>query len=249
LIGQLLLPAGILMVAIADGAYAKREFVQAVVSRTYHLLSRLRRDAVFYAFPPPLEAGTKRKAGRPRQYAQKIKAQEWAQADIDPWQTLGRTLYGKQATLQIKTREGILRRLGVSARLVAVRWGERPLVFVFSTDRSLRAGEIVQAYWARFSIETGFRDAKQFFGLSTYQGRSEQSIVRLVHLCLWAQTLLRLVCWNAKPQPIYGEWRKPLEYLTLSQQKRLSHARCRVSHHSTMVLRDGQYQGTAAAAA
>jgi hypothetical protein len=43
-----------------------------------------------------------------------------------------------------------------------------------------------------------------------------------VHLCLWAQTLLRLRCWQAKPQPIYGEWRKPLGYLTLAQQKRLS---------------------------
>jgi hypothetical protein len=72
------------------------------------------------------------------------------------------------------------------------------------------------------TIETGFRDSKQSFGLTTYQVRSERSIERLVHLCLWAQTLLRLRCWQAKPQPIYGDWRKALGYLTLAQQKRLS---------------------------
>jgi hypothetical protein len=48
---------------------------------------------------------------------------------------------------------------------------------------------------ARFAIETGFRDAKQFFGLSTCQVRREKSILRLLHLCLWAQTMLRLIFW------------------------------------------------------
>jgi len=44
----------------------------------------------------------------------------------------------------------------------------------------------------------------------------------LIHLCLWAQTLLRLRCWNILPSDQYGGWRKPLAYLTLSRQKRHS---------------------------
>ena len=107
-------------------------------------------------------------------------------------------------------------------RLVAVRWGERAAVFLFSTDTGLSPQEIVQAYCARFAIETGIRDAKQHFGFSTYQVRKEASMVRVVHLCLWAQTLLRLRFWNAQPEPVYGDWRASLTYLTLSQQKRLS---------------------------
>ena len=107
-------------------------------------------------------------------------------------------------------------------RLVAVRWGKRPPVFLFCTDTTLSAPEIVQAYCARFAIETGFRDAKQSFGLSTYQVRHRASIERIVHLCLWAQTLLRLRTWNQQPEPVSGGWRKPLDYLTLGQQKRLA---------------------------
>jgi transposase len=153
-------------------------------------------------------------------------------------------LYGKQATLKLKTRVVIQRTFGVRIRLVAVQWEERPFVYLFSTDTTMAPEAIVEAYCARFAIETGFRDAKQTFRLSTYQVRNEQSIVRLVHLCLWAQTLLRLVYWQQKPQPIYGEWRKPLGYLTLAQQKRLSQQTCQVSGGSWATLDNADYQGT-----
>ncbi len=110
------------------------------------------------------------------------------------------------------------------------------MVFLFSTDTALTPEAIVRAYCARFAIETGFRDAKQHFGFSTYQVRKEKSLVRIVHLCLWAQTLLRLRFWNVKPEPVYGDWRQSLSYLTLSQQKRLSKQQCTISAGSTATV-------------
>ena len=83
---------------------------------------------------------------------------------------------------------------------------------------------MVQTYAMRFAIETGFRAAKQSFGLSTCQVRNETGYTRLVHLCLWAQTLLRLRCGFSPPTEDYGGWRKRLPYRTLWQQKRYSHA-------------------------
>jgi transposase len=153
-------------------------------------------------------------------------------------------LYGKTAQLALESRVVIQPTFGVKIRLVAVKWGRRPLVFLFSTDTTMTAEEIVRVYCARFSIETGFKDSKQLFGLSTYQVRSEQSIERIVHLCLWAQTLLRLVCWKEQVGPIVGDWRKSLGYLTLGQQKQLSSERCRIrvgSHPGTETAenRDG----------
>jgi hypothetical protein len=118
----------------------------------------------------------------------------------------------------------------VAIRLVAVRLGEGPVVFLFSTDLTLTATQIIRVYAARFPIETGFRNSKQEFGFSTYQVRSGQSIERIAHLCLWSQTLLQLRCWGVQPQAIYGAWRKPLAYLTLAQQKAYSLARCGNSH-------------------
>jgi hypothetical protein len=226
---ELALPPGQVLVVVVDGAYARAAFVQAVWTSGRHVVSRLRRDTVFYDLPGPREPG---KRGAPRKYGTKQKAREWAAAEEEPWKEATLWLYGRERRVRYKTRVVLQRTLGVTIRLVAVRLGSRPVVFLFSTDTTLSALEIVRAYGARFPLETGFRDAKQHFGLTTYQVRGEQSIERIVHLCLWAQTLLRLVCWGVKPEASYGAWRPPLSYLTLSQQKEQSRAACGILHGS-----------------
>lgn len=212
------LPQVTTLVVVADGAYAKASFVRDLVANGQFLLSRLRRDAVFYDPPPARKRGQK---GARRKFGDKHKAAEWA-AHCDGWESVRLFLYGRPRFLRLKSREVILRRLGVSARWVAVEWASGKIVFLFSTDLTLSAAQIVEAYAARFALETGFRDAKQWFGLTTYQVRNETGFVRLVLLCFWAQTLLQLRCWNTAPSEDYGGWRKPLAYLTLSQQKRHS---------------------------
>jgi hypothetical protein len=221
---ELALAPGQVLLVVADGAYARTAFVQPLWLAGRQVLSRLRSDTVFYDLPPVRKKGQR---GAPRKYGCKRKARDWA-ATMQQWRPITLRLYGKEAQLRLKSRVVIQRTLGVRIRLVAVQWGERPLVFLFSTDTTLSAAEIVRLYCARFAIETGFKDAKQNFGLTTYQVRSELGMERIVHLCLWAQTLLRLRCWAAQPQPIYGDWRQPLGYLTLAQQKQLSTQRCRI---------------------
>jgi hypothetical protein len=206
------------LVAVCDGAYAKHNFVRPVADTGRFVLSRLRRDAVFYDPPPPRQKGQR---GAPRKFGAKHKAAAWAAQEQD-WQSACLFLYGRQRHLLLKSRLVLLRSLDVSAHLVAVRWATGKTVFLFSTDLRLSAEQMVRAYASRFAIETGFRDAKQSFGLSTYQVRNETGFTRLVHLCFWSQTLLRLRCWYQRPTQDYGGWRKKLAYLTLSQQKRLS---------------------------
>lgn len=221
LMQQVQTPDHILLVVVADGAYAKKTFVQGILQSGRHVISRLRTDTIFYDHPEPRKPGQR---GCPRKYGDKHKAKVWA-ADPEGWEEASLVLYGKPARLKIKSCLALQRRLGgVPIRIVAVCWKSKPgicedPVYLFSTDTQMSAEEIVRAYGSRFCIETGFRDSKQSFGLCTYQVRRGASIDRLVHLCLWSQTLLRLRFWHIKPLPIYGDWRKPLSYLTLSQQK------------------------------
>src|SRR5581483_6574636 len=222
-------PPGVVVIAVCDGAYARQKFVRPVCASGRHVLSRLRCDTVFYDLPPARRRlpNGKYPPGKPRKYGVKHKAKEWAQTPSG-WRSARLWLYSKQTDVEFKTRVVLQRALGVKMRLVAVRMPSRPLVFLFCTDTTLSAESIVSAYSARYAIETGFRDAKQHFGFSTYQVRREKRFISLVHLCLWAQTLLRLRLWNARPQAIYGAWRKRLSYLTLSQQKRLSQSQNQV---------------------
>jgi len=223
--------------AVCDGAYAKKSFVGPVTQSGRQVISRLRSDTVFYDMPPARKKlpNGKHAPGRPKTYGRKHKAQTWAQT-MGAWREVTLELYGRSGALQVKTRVVLQRALGIKMRLVAVKWEERPIVFFFSTDTTMAAAEIVEWVGARFAIETGFRDAKQSFGFSTYQVRREERFVRLLHLCLWAQTLLRLSCWQARPEPIYGAWRKVLAYLTLSQQKQASRSQCEVSAGLSEVL-------------
>jgi hypothetical protein len=237
LIQALPIPAQVLVIAVADGAYARKNVVRPVVAAGRHVLSRLRSDTPFCDLPPARKKqqnGTFA-PGRPPTYGKKYKAALWA-ATMGTWRTVTLCLYGHPVRLRLKTRVVLQRTLGVKIRLVAVQWDDRPVVFLFCTDITMTADAIVVAYCARFAIETGFRDAKQSFGFSMYQVRRETRFVRLVHLCLWAQTLLRLSCWHQQPAAIYGAWRKPLSYLTLSQQKRVSASHCRVSAGSLETL-------------
>jgi hypothetical protein len=238
LASDLFVPAGKMMVLVADGAYARTEFVHALRAEGRHLTSRLRRDTGFYDLPPVRKKGQK---GAPRKYGKHHPAQEWA-ATMQRWHAATLTLYGKTAHLKIKSRVVIQPTFRMRMRLVAVKWGKRPVVFLFSTDTTMTAEEIVRVYCARFAIETGFRDSKQLFGFSTYQVRSEQAIERIVQLCLWAQTLLRLRCWKEPVVAIGGEWRKSVGYLTLGQQKQLSSERCGIpvgSHPGTETAEKG----------
>jgi hypothetical protein len=88
LIRQLVLPVGLCLVALADAAYANREFVGPVLARGHHVLSRLRRDAVLYDFPPAPDPAGKKKSGRPRKYADKHKALQWAPSEQQVCQPL-----------------------------------------------------------------------------------------------------------------------------------------------------------------
>jgi|SRR5579859_1832952 len=250
LLTNLPIPLAVVVVAVADGAYARKNFVRPVVAAGRHVLSRLRSDTPFFDLPPARKKHKNGKyaPGRPPTYGKKYKAATWA-AKMGTWRTVTLPLYGRPVTLQLKTRVVLQRTLGVKIRLVAVHLDDHEVVFLFCTDITMSAEAIVVAYCARFAIETGFRDAKQSFGFSTYQVRRETRFVRLVHLCLWAQTLLRLYCWQQKPAPIYGAWRKVLSYLTLSQQKRVSASHCRVSDGSLEPLRadeNAQVQALAA---
>ena len=230
LLAEFVVPTHVVVVAVCDGAYARRTFIQPVLQQGQQVISRLRSDTVFYDLPPerPLKANGKYFPGQPRKYGERHKARDWSEQK-EGWECISLVLYGNRKHIEYKTAIVIQRTFGCTIRIVAVRFPHKKVVYLFSTDTSLSVEEIIRAYCARFAIETGFRNAKQSFGFSTYQVRKEARIVSLVHLCLWSQTLLQLKLWNIRPDsPRYGSWRKPLSYLTLPQQKELSQSQIRI---------------------
>lgn len=89
--------------------------------------------------------------------------------------------------------------------------------YLFSTDLSLRAEEVVELYAARFAIELAFRELKNHFGLGHCQARRPGAAERHVLLCLVAYTWSQLYAATAAPAGRGESWRPAPEIATTGQ--------------------------------
>ena len=174
---------------VADAYYAKAPFLNGLLARGIHAISRLRKDAVGWDDPEPRPPGTR---GRKPRHGRK-----WSLANLLGAQTPTRerlTLYGKLTEVVFVVRDVWLRDVAQKVRVVVLEGTKEPILLV-STDRTLSALQIIEIYGARFSIELTIRDLKQHFGLGDYQCTTMLAILRFVHLacvafCLWRLALL-----------------------------------------------------------
>ena len=153
-----------------DGYYAKKKYIDEVVSLGLHAITKLRSDAdcVFlYTGPHPKRRGAKRK------YDGKVNFQ-----DLSRFEDLGTRedephLHLYTAVVWHKT---LKRRL----RLVVLLHRKDPakprFIVLGSTDPELNGHKLIGLYAARFQIEFLFRDSKQFTGLLDCQARAASAL-------------------------------------------------------------------------
>jgi hypothetical protein len=175
------------MRVVADAYFSKAPFIQALMKAGINLISRLRKDAVGWDDPPPYSG-----KGRPRKRGEKWTLADLLVACAPSLVTV--EIYGKVHHLSVVVRDLFLRDVAEKVRVVVIKGKAGPII-LFSTDLTLSAKQIIEIYAARFTLEIGIRDLKQYFGLADYQCYKFQSILRFVHLsclsfCLWRLILL-----------------------------------------------------------
>ena len=154
---------------VADGAFAKKKYVDGVRELDLHMVGKLRRDAdmrYFYT-GPKREKGS----GRQKTYDGKVN-----------WQDLSRLEYvgsdddGIEIYTLILNHVSLKRTLRVVVLLDMRNKDKTRQAILFSTDTELDAKTLVRYYKARFQIEFIFRDAKQFTGLCDCQARDQKRL-------------------------------------------------------------------------
>src|ERR671927_1943623 len=153
-----------------DGYYAKRKYIETVVSLDLHAITKLRSDAdcVFlYTGPHPKRRGARRK------YAGKVKFQ-----DLSRFEALGTMeeaphLHLYTAVVWHKT---LKRRLRLVVLLNRKDPAKPRFIVLGSTDPALNGHKLIDLYVTRFQIEFLFRDSKQFTGLLDCQARAEAAL-------------------------------------------------------------------------
>jgi hypothetical protein len=179
---------------VADGAYAKRPFLQRAHKAGAVVVSRLRKDAALWSVPEPLPPG-QRHRGRPRKYGRDAISLAKRAGHRHGWQSGDLVLYGKTVHKTYKTFLATYKPAGGLIRVVLVKEPEHWLPY-FCTKADATVAEILEAVADRSAIEQNFHDLKEVHGAGQQQLRNYWANIAAYHVTLWWHTLIELWAWR-----------------------------------------------------
>jgi hypothetical protein len=201
---------------VADGAYAKREFLKPAVALGLTVVSRLRKDAALRTLPGPKPPGRR---GPAPTYGTGVIDLAKRAGQRRGWSTGTFELYGEKTVKRYKTFLATWRPAGGVIRVVLVDEATGWVAY-FCTAPSASVAEILGMVADRFSLETSFRDCKQIVGAGQQQTRLIWANLGAFHVCLWTFTLTEAWAWGRDEQELVDRSGSPWD----KASRRPSHA-------------------------
>jgi hypothetical protein len=201
---------------VADGAYAKADFLKPAMSLGMTVVSRLRKDAALRTLPGPRPAG---KRGRPRTYGEDKIDLAKRGGQRRGWSSDTFDLYGEEVVKKYKTFLATWRPAGGAIRVVLV---DEPTGWraYFCTDTSASVADILGMVADRFSLEIAFRECKQIVGAGQQQVRFIWANIGAFHVCLWTYTMTEAWSWGREAEELVDRSASPWDVAS----RRPSHA-------------------------
>jgi hypothetical protein len=201
---------------VADGAYAKKDFLKPAAALGMTVVSRLRKDAALRTLPGPRPAGQR---GRPRTYGPDVIDLAKRAGQRRGWSTETITLYGVATVKKYKTFLATWRPAGGVIRVVLVDEPNGWRAY-FCTDTSASVADILTTVADRFSLEITFRECKQIVGAGQQQVRFLWANVGAFHVCLWTFTMTEAWAWGRQAEELVDRSTSPWD----KASRRPSHA-------------------------
>ena len=202
---------------VADGAYAKRVFLQAAARLRVVVVSRLRKDAALFDVP---RAPKRPVRGRPRKYGKKAISLAKRAGQRRGWQVETFLLYGKETTKRYKTFLATYKPAGGVIRVVLVKEDNGEWRAYFCTDTQATVREILEAVADRSALEQVFHDVKEVHGVGQAQTRNYWTNVAVYNLSLWLHTMIELWAWHRSANELVDRRQNPWD----DEDRRPSHA-------------------------
>jgi hypothetical protein len=203
---------------VADGAYAKRPFLQRVLKAGVVVVSRLRKDAALWSVPSAVPPGQRRR-GRPRTYGKQRISLAKRAGHRQGWQQQDFVLYGKKVRKKYKTFLATYQPVGGMIRVVLVQEDDGWVAY-FCTKADATVAEILEAVADRAAIEQDFHDIKEVHGAGKQQVRNYWANLAVYHIALWWHTLIELWAWNKPHEQLTDRRASPWD----DADRRPSHA-------------------------
>jgi hypothetical protein len=77
--------------------------------------------------------------------------------------------------------------------------------YLYSTDVTLAAQQIIETYTGRWNIETTFQEARAYLGLGTTRGWCRRTVLRAEPCLLGLYTVVAVLYWQL-PAALKAEW-------------------------------------------
>lgn len=175
---------------VGDNAYANRSVVRSLPGNV-DFIGRARPDAALFALPRP------QRMGRPRVKGERVPSPAQRARGTDGWTRVKVRVYGRTVRVHVKVFDALWYSVGHGRlmRFAIIRgWpGHKEDDVLCSTDTTLRAEQIIEAYCLRWSLEVTFHEAKGRLGFEDPQNRTERAVERTAPMALVTYTLV--VAW------------------------------------------------------
>lgn len=181
---------------LADGAYANKSVAAPARELGITLVSRLRADARLREVTP--RRAPKSKRGRKPKHGPWLPRLSRLARQRSGFRTEKVAIYGKTVTLRLREVVAWWPALSCAVKVVITRDPKRPkrVAYLMTTDLSLTAVEVVEAFAHRWTIEQMFSVAKHQVGFDSAEVRKERSVRRHAALALamitWVEVWTRL---------------------------------------------------------
>src|SRR3954466_9029150 len=194
---------------LLDAWYMRGSLIRTALRLGHEVIGQVRRDTVLFALPPAREPGRR---GRPKLYGTRLDADAVAALPASGHAIAGyagRSARLRHAACRPHFLKGVIVRV-VWCEVAKSSGGWAKARLLLSTDPTLSAPAIVEAYSKRWSIEPLFRDLKIVDGLGALWQRGRTTLLRWLHLVQIARTLLVLLTARAEPHALIrlGGWRQ-----------------------------------------
>jgi len=178
---------------LVDSWYMRKILITSMLSRGFHVIGQARIDTRLYDEPPEQRKPAR---GRPKKYGEKLTRKRVAHLKKTE---VTMVLRGKPQKLRYRTRLAKARFL--EGRLVRAVWCEfqeesgnwKSTRLLISTDASMSAEEVIEAYSARWPIESMFNQLKLAWGLKEAWQQTRQTLHRWVHITNIGYALIELL--------------------------------------------------------
>jgi len=184
---------------LADGAYANDSLVTPTLELGIQVISRLRSDARLREPCPPAR---RRRRGRKPLHGRWHPRLSRLARRCRGWRLLRVAMYGTEVQLHVCEILAWWPPLRRSIKVVISRdpRNARRVAYLWTTDLTLSAHEVVELFARRWSIEQLFSVAKLQLGLDSAEVRKERSVLRHAALCMALATWVEVWMHRFRPR-------------------------------------------------